>query len=206
MATAPARLTVREAASPRLATARNHAPASSGRAAEAVCLTLVATGDGAGRPAGKGRPCLTPAKAKHVAERAEQFAAAHLGRLIAPDLAEAAGVSESTLRRALHAQTGQTVGQFLLATRLEQARDWLSSNRELRTQAEIVVALGFASSAVFGRAYARRFGESMTETRRRAVNASGAPKYFRSNCFDGWASMGTLSVRPGCQLQKIPNK
>ncbi len=100
------------------------------------------------------------------------FVVAHLARrLDATILAGAAGVGEQVLRHAVHVRTGLRLRQFVQDVRLDQARLWLSSDREWRSREQLAAALGFGSSAVFGRAYARRFGETMTQTRRRAVLA-----------------------------------
>ncbi len=81
------------------------------------------------------------------------------------------GVSERLLRRAVAAEHGVSLAQFITDIRLDQARDWLTSNREVRTQAELAGALGFGSSQSFARAYRQRFGETMSATRRSAVGA-----------------------------------
>lgn len=68
--------------------------------------------------------------------------------------------------------TRQHATQRVADIRLDQARAWLLSNRELRSQTQIAAALGFASTTAFGRGYRRRFGETVGETRRRVVNDS----------------------------------
>lgn len=99
------------------------------------------------------------------------FVIAHLARrLDIVALAGAAGVSERVLRRAIRVETGLQVSVFVLVVKLDQARGWLSTNRECRSIAEISLALGARSPASMSRAYARLFGESMSETRRRAAN------------------------------------
>ena len=69
------------------------------------------------------------------------------------------------------AETGVQLSGFILNIRLDQAHAWLSTNREARSQQQIAQALGYNSPAAFSRAYRRKFGEAMSETRRRAVNA-----------------------------------
>lgn len=127
------------------------------------------------------RPAFAGPPADVIVELARTFIKAHIARdLGAARLAGATGVSESTLRRAVHAQTGLRLQQFVMRIRLDQAHAWLSTNRESRTQAQIASALGWRSAPAFGRAYAQRFGETMTETRRRAVRA-GEDKSTRAN-------------------------
>jgi transcriptional regulator GlxA family with amidase domain len=103
------------------------------------------------------------------------FVIAHLGRHLGPTvLAGAAGVSESTLRRAVHVQTGKPLGYLVMTIRLDRAHAWLSTNQESRNHQEIAAALGFKSAAAFSVAYRRRFGESMGATRQRAVQQGEA--------------------------------
>ncbi len=104
------------------------------------------------------------------------YVAAHIGRQIGLDeIIAATGVSGSTVRRAVLAETGAQLAQFILRIRLDQAHAWLSTNRESRRVAQIAAALGFASAVTFGRSYQRRFGESPTETRKRAVRDAELP-------------------------------
>jgi len=90
----------------------------------------------------------------------------------AAELAEAVGASESSLRRAILAETGLQLASFVMSVKLDRVHDWLSSDREVRSLARITAAVGLKSSNALSRAYRRRFGESMSETRCRAVNAS----------------------------------
>ncbi len=122
-------------------------------------------------PRGRQRAPAGPDNAT-ITALAARFITAHAARpLTSADLVGATGVGERELRAALHRQTGLGLVGFMLMVRLDQARAWLSTNRESRSQAPIAAALGFSSSAVFGRAYSRRFGETMTQTRRLAVRA-----------------------------------
>jgi len=90
--------------------------------------------------------------------------------LVAEALAAALMVSESTLRRVVHAETGLRLSVFMLNLRLDQAHAWLSSDKELRSQQQITLALGLHSAQAFSRAYREKFGESIVETRRRAIS------------------------------------
>ncbi len=105
-----------------------------------------------------------------IVSLARNFVIAHIGRKVgAADLAGASGVSESTLRRAVYGETGLRLAAFVVHLKLDQARDWLSSNRESRSVTQLCRALGCATPAPFCRAYARKFGETMSATRQRAV-------------------------------------
>lgn len=98
------------------------------------------------------------------------YVLAHIQRPIAvAELVAVTGVSASTLRRAVEAEAGAHLVQFITDIKLDQARAWLSTNRESRAVAKIAAVLGFVSTNAFGRSYRRRFGESATETRKRAV-------------------------------------
>ena len=112
----------------------------------------------------------TGPSAEAIVALVRMFVIAHISRKLEPaDLVGAAGVSATTLRRAVAARTGMQLAQFVLAIRLEQARAWLSSNRESRSLTQIARALSFQSPSAFCRAYRRHFGEGMSVTRRRAV-------------------------------------
>lgn len=99
------------------------------------------------------------------------YVLAHIQRPIeVAELVAVTGVSVSTLRRAVEAEAGAYLVQFITDIKLDQARAWLSTNRESRSVAQIAAALGFVSTNAFARGYRKRFGESATETRRRAVH------------------------------------
>lgn len=157
-------------------------------AGSAPALVIVTSGISATaadqRRAAKVRRSLPEPTAAVIVDLARNFITAHLARrLSAEDLVSASGVSESTLRRALHARTGETLSQLIMTIRLDQAWAWLSTNRESRTQAEIAAALGFRAAGVFARAYRRRFGETMSQTRRRAVQSrAGVAGPDKSSC------------------------
>ena len=99
------------------------------------------------------------------------YVVAHIARrLEIGELVALTGVSESTVRRAVYAETGDQLAQFIANIRLAQAHAWLSTNRESRSVTQIAAALGYDSAAAFSRGYRRRYGETMSQTRRRAVN------------------------------------
>ncbi len=107
-----------------------------------------------------------------ITELVRAFVVAHIARkLEVADLVGAAGVSESTVRRAVFAETGQHLMQFVTNIRLDQAHAGLSTNRESRSIARIGAALGLGP-VVISQAYRRRFGETMSQTRRRAVQSN----------------------------------
>jgi transcriptional regulator GlxA family with amidase domain len=116
------------------------------------------------------RWCAADLSQNEIVDRVSRFVQANLGlKSPASVIVKTVGVSESRLRRVILMAAGMTLGGFVLELKLLQARAWLSSNRESRSQREIIAALGLKSAASFSRAYGLRFSESMTATRRRAV-------------------------------------
>lgn len=84
-------------------------------------------------------------------------------------LAASVGVTGQTLRKGFRLCLGMTVKEYIRSVRLAWARDRLDSARESRSVAELAAAAGFKTAASFSHAYVRRFGESPTQTRARAV-------------------------------------
>lgn len=112
-------------------------------------------------------------RAAAVADLIRDFALAHPER--AHDIAAIAtvtGLRPGAIRRLVMIGAGEPLRRFVTHVRLDQAHRWLSSTGESRSQSEIATALGFSTSAIFGRSYRRRFGESAGNTRRRAVKIS----------------------------------
>ncbi|NLS28473.1 HTH-type transcriptional activator RhaR [Sphingomonas sp. S2M10] len=84
-------------------------------------------------------------------------------------LASMVGVTADTLRKGFRACLGMTVGAFIQSVRLDWAFARLSDLRECRSIAELAVAAGFSGGQNFSRHYVRRFAETPTQTRFRAV-------------------------------------
>ena len=102
-----------------------------------------------------------------IVGRLRKFLAAHLDhRLDMAELAAAIGVSESTARRAVQAQTGERLARFVVNTRLDQARAWLLTNREARTQAEIAAYFADAADTLAAVAVQAPRGDSLSGTDR----------------------------------------
>jgi AraC-like DNA-binding protein len=108
--------------------------------------------------------------AAHAAA-ARTYIDSHLAEpgLSASVIAAAVGISPRHLSRVFAAE-GTTVPQYLLARRLEAARDLLQG-REAATVAirEAAYRCGFLSVSRFSSAFTARFGEHASEVRRRAV-------------------------------------
>ncbi len=84
-------------------------------------------------------------------------------------LSASAAVTLRTLRETFSACFGISLAAFILETRLAGARERLSSGYDSRPIQAIAEAAGFKSSSSFSRAYARRFGETPTQSRTRGV-------------------------------------
>ncbi len=84
-------------------------------------------------------------------------------------LATRVAVTPQTLRKGFRGSLGLTVAEFVAAARLDWARGRLSCGRESSPVAVIARRAGFADSSHFARGYARRFGETPSQTRMKAV-------------------------------------
>jgi AraC-like DNA-binding protein len=84
-------------------------------------------------------------------------------------LATMVGVTSQTLRKGFRACLGMTVKEFAAGVRLDWAHGRLASARESRPVAALAQIVGFSDSTHFSRSYARRFGETPSQTRARAV-------------------------------------
>lgn len=86
-------------------------------------------------------------------------------------VAERAGMTPKTLQRQALAYLGMTLSAFIRDARLTAAHHSLSTARDSRSVTQMAADYGFASGGSFTRTYARRYGETPTKTRTRAVNA-----------------------------------
>ncbi len=90
-----------------------------------------------------------------------------------PSLAAATNVTVETLRKGFKSCLNQSVSAYLHETRLQHARTSLASGRDSRTIAEVAASVGFKTPGSLSRAYARRFGETPSQTRSSAVKSNG---------------------------------
>jgi AraC-like DNA-binding protein len=95
--------------------------------------------------------------------------------LTAARIAEAVGISERHLSRIFSA-SGASVPQHILGRRLDRARELLLAEPGL-TVAELAARVGLGSQAYLSHAFRDRFGERVTDVRRRARlrRPAGAP-------------------------------
>lgn len=104
-----------------------------------------------------------------IVHRAEEYMEAHAAEPIKiRDVIEACGCSASLLHRAFQKYRGYTPSEFLANQRLEAARRRLISPSQQDTVSSIALNCGFAHLSRFAGRYRHRFGESPSETLRRA--------------------------------------
>lgn len=140
--------------------------------------------DSASEPAAAKQPTLRPVTPPRdvLVNLVRCYVQAHIERPIpVGELVSVIGVTESTLRRAIVSESGLLLAQFITNVRLDRAHALLSTNREARSITELAAALGFNSAAVFSRRYRLRFGETISETRRRAVISHDARSGEKQN-------------------------
>ncbi|HEX9188265.1 MAG TPA: helix-turn-helix transcriptional regulator [Vicinamibacteria bacterium] len=108
-----------------------------------------------------------------------------MGRLDEPwsvgRLAQALGLSARTLHRVVRRELGVSPMRLLRQTRLAQARSALAAPRPGTTVTTVALDSGFNHLGRFAQQYARHFGESPSETlrrarRRQAAGAGGIPE------------------------------
>lgn len=87
-------------------------------------------------------------------------------------LARRSGVTAGTLRKSFRACLGMTVKAYAQKVRLDWAHERLSGTSESRSIAQMAVVSGFVDGPAFSRSYLRRFGETPSQTRSRAVRAA----------------------------------
>ena len=107
--------------------------------------------------------------APSILRRAEEFMEAHAAEPIKiRDVIEACGCSGSLLNHAFQRHRGYTPNQFLASQRLEAARRRLLSPSQHDTVTSIALDCGFGHLSRFAERYKRHFGESPSETLRKA--------------------------------------
>lgn len=85
-------------------------------------------------------------------------------------IAQQLGLSRSHFRHLFRKSTGQPFYQYVVALRLERARELLAE--ETLTVQEVAARVGFGSTAHFSRLFQRRFKVAPSTMRQRARNAS----------------------------------
>lgn len=100
--------------------------------------------------------------------RAQDFMAANAERAISmAEIAAASGVSLRSLQDAYRKARGMTLGEGLLALRLDRFRAALLSRERISSVADAAFAAGFGHLGRAAAAYRERFGEAPSETIRR---------------------------------------
>lgn len=104
-----------------------------------------------------------------VVKRAEEYMRAHLGEPLAvSDLLRICDCSRSALFSAFRRSRGCTPKEFLTEQRLQCARDLLLRSGAPASVTSIAIDCGYPHLGRFAETYRRRFGESPSETLRRA--------------------------------------
>lgn len=112
------------------------------------------------------RTSLAP---RHV-KRAEEFIRSHAREVLSLEtIAAAAGCSVRSLSEGFRQARGTTPMNFLLRVRLEGVRTDLVADQGWRSISDVALAWGFNHLGRFATAYRRHFGESPSDTRRRAA-------------------------------------
>jgi AraC family transcriptional regulator, ethanolamine operon transcriptional activator len=111
-----------------------------------------------------------PGRHRRIVDRFEEIARTNIGRFAhIADLCREAGVTPRTLSRAFRAVRGTTPYRFLKELRLSEVRRALSSDVKGGTITEVAMRFGFHELGRFAAQYRERFGESPSQTRRRAL-------------------------------------
>lgn len=113
-------------------------------------------------------PLVGPA----VLQRAEAYLRAHFSAPLAmADLANEAGTSVRSLQESFRQYRGCTPSQYLRALRLSEVRKRLDLTPEAPVT-QVALDCGFAHLGRFAGYYRERFGETPSETRRRALHGA----------------------------------
>ena len=97
----------------------------------------------------------------------------HQGLSIA-ELCRIAGISQRSLSRAFHAVGPTTALRHLQVLRLNEVRQALLSGSETSTVTEVALRFGFSELGRLAVQYKSLFGESPSESRRRALSVAQA--------------------------------
>jgi transcriptional regulator GlxA family with amidase domain len=93
-------------------------------------------------------------------------------RLSIADLCRIAGISQRSLSRAFQSIGPTTALQHVQALRLSELREVLLSESEPGTVTEVALRFGFSELGRLAGRYRSLFGESPSESRRRALSAA----------------------------------
>jgi AraC-like DNA-binding protein len=110
-------------------------------------------------------PLMLPTCTHPIVVEAADYVRAHLDSVTVAKLSLAINTSERSLRRLFQNELGLTPREYLLQARLRQAMVLLA--RPQHTIVGVAMAVGFASSNAFARAFKQRCGDSPSAFRRR---------------------------------------
>jgi transcriptional regulator GlxA family with amidase domain len=113
---------------------------------------------------------------QQIVDRFEQIARANIAKPASiAELCRNAAVTPRTLSRAFRAIRGMTPYRYLQQLRLSEVRRALSSGSEAKNVTEVATRFGFRELGRFSARYREAFGESPSETKRRARSVQAAP-------------------------------
>jgi transcriptional regulator GlxA family with amidase domain len=113
---------------------------------------------------------------REIVAQFEEVARANLGKPVRlADLCRQLGVSPRALSRAFHAVGGTTPYRHVQSQRLNEARRALLSDTVEESITDIATRFGFRELGRFAVRYRETFGESPSETKRRARNSHRTP-------------------------------
>jgi transcriptional regulator GlxA family with amidase domain len=126
-----------------------------------------------------------PAKARHYRHLVKRIVAVACARMDLPlhiaDLCAAAAVSQRTLRNAFHVVHGTSPYRYLRGFRMREARNaLLSPDCAGLTVTQVATRFGFFELGRFAVEYRMTFGESPSETLRRASTAAAESPLHRA--------------------------
>jgi transcriptional regulator GlxA family with amidase domain len=107
---------------------------------------------------------------RQIAQQVETLARAHFAApLTIADICRSLGISQRTVSRAFRAIHGTTPHGYLRTLRLKGVRQaLLASNSSTQTVTDIAMQFGFRELGRFAADYRQAFGESPSQTLRRA--------------------------------------
>ena len=132
-----------------------------------------------------GRSVPPPPTRAYIVDKAVKFMDAHIAdRITLADVCEAVRVSPRTLRYSFEAIMGVSPTEYLLASRLNRARDALANPKSQMPIQMAAAHSGFWHMGRFAKSYRQMFGERPSETclrlRGRAADASNMPAHLVS--------------------------
>jgi transcriptional regulator GlxA family with amidase domain len=116
-------------------------------------------------------PLSLPTSADPLVSAAMTYTQEHLALVSAAQVSRAVGLSDRSLRRQFHTETGISWRQYLLQARLLRAMALLAQPG--RSVLQVAMDVGFNSGSAFTRSFTARCGETPSAYRRRLHDSPG---------------------------------